>query len=181
MPKTHEHGGKSSESFLDKNLILRSLNIQTRQHVLDAGCGNGYMAKEFSEHVGSGGKVYAIDSHKSSISELKQQMIQSNITVILGDVTKPMAIQDTSVDLVYLSTVLHGFDAVQVKAFVREVKRILKPAGVLAVVEINKNDTPFGPPMDIRYSPEEMIEAIDLDPETFTAIGDYFYMQTFTQ
>lgn len=45
----HHHQGKSSESLLDKAQILASLSITPGQVILDAGCGNGYMAKEFAE------------------------------------------------------------------------------------------------------------------------------------
>ncbi|MBN1864169.1 MAG: hypothetical protein JW808_04650, partial [Victivallales bacterium] len=44
----HHHRGKSSESLLDKAAILGALRIEPGQTVLDAGCGNGYMSKEFS-------------------------------------------------------------------------------------------------------------------------------------
>ena len=180
MKQVHEHKGKSSEKILDKTLILELLKILPGQHILDAGCGDGYMAKEFSKLAGPDGKVYAIDIYEQSINQLRNETATSNITAMTGDVTKRTVIESASIDLVYLSTVFHGFTASQKEGFLREMKRILKTGGILAVVEINKYDTLFGPPSDIRYSPEEIIEAIDLEPETFTAIGDYFYMQTFT-
>ena len=50
----HHHRGKSSESFLDKGVILRSLKITPGEMILDAGCGDGYMAKEFAKSYTSG-------------------------------------------------------------------------------------------------------------------------------
>jgi cyclopropane fatty-acyl-phospholipid synthase-like methyltransferase len=41
------HGRKSTESFLKKDLILKVLNIQIGQSILDAGCGNGYVQSFF--------------------------------------------------------------------------------------------------------------------------------------
>ena len=58
----HHHRGKSSESILDKVAILKALDVRTGQTILDAGCGNGYMAKEFAELTGETGKVYALES-----------------------------------------------------------------------------------------------------------------------
>jgi ubiquinone/menaquinone biosynthesis C-methylase UbiE len=37
---------------------LDNLDICAGQTVLDAGCGNGYMAKNFSKLVGKDGKIY---------------------------------------------------------------------------------------------------------------------------
>ena len=180
MEKIHKHGGKSSESFLDKNIILKKLNIKTAGNILDAGCGNGYMSKEFAKLVGSAGKVYAIDAHEESIRQLKSEADQRNIFVTLSDITKKTEIEDSSIDLIYLSMVFHGFTVFQTESFLNEVKRILKPGGILAIVEVDKGDTPFGPPADIRVSPEEMAEKVNLDREALAKIGDHFYMQTFS-
>lgn len=179
MEQTHKHSGKSSESLLDKNIILKSLNILSGQTILDAGCGNGYMAKEFSKLVSKSGRVYAIDSHEQSIEQLKSETDGSNIIAIDSDITQKTDIEDSSVDFIYLSTVFHGFTDSQRERFLKEIKRILKPNGVLAIVEINKSDTPFGPPMDIRYSPEELVKAVALENSVLTKIGAHFYMQTF--
>ncbi len=51
--------GKFSEGLLNNETILAKLNICVGQTILDAGCGNGYMAKKFSELVGKTGKIYA--------------------------------------------------------------------------------------------------------------------------
>jgi len=179
MTHIHKHGGKSSESMLDKDAILKKLKISAGQNIFDAGCGNGYMSKEFSKLAGTTGTIYAIDDHKHSIKKLKGQVEGTNIKVISGDITKKTEIDDSSIDLVYLSNVFHGFTPTQVRDFLLEIKRILKPNGILAVLEINKDDTPFGPPVDIKYSPEELVKAVDLESETLTKIGEHFYMQTF--
>jgi len=65
------------------------------------------------------------------------------------------------------------------EGFVREAKRLLKPSGTLAIVEIKKQDTPFGPPLDVRFSPEELKQAISLTPTRLIDIGQFFYMQIF--
>ncbi len=81
--------------------------------------------------------------------------------------------------MIYLSTVLHGFSEGEIDGFQKEVKRLLKPNAILAIVEIKKEKTSFGPPLDIRYSPDELKEAINLNPKSLVEVGEYFYMQTF--
>jgi len=177
--KVHCHRGKSSEAFLDKAVILKELNILPGQIVLDAGCGNGYMSKEFSKIVSNTGKVFALDPDREAIETLKEETKGSNIEAIEADITKTVPIKESSTDLIYLSTVLHGFSKDEVESFQKEAKRLLKPNGRLAIVEIQKRSTPFGPPLGVRFSPEELIQTIRLTAEAFVEIGPYFYMQIF--
>lgn len=177
--KGHHHRGKSSESLLDKEVLLRELDIFPGQTILDAGCGNGYMSKEFSRLLEGSGKVYALDPDDNAIEVLAGETKDSNITPISGDITKTTALQSSSIDLIYLSTVLHGFSKSQVGGFQEEVKRLLKPNGILAIVEIKKGPTPFGPPLHIRFSPQELKEIITLAPKKTVEVGQFFYMQIF--
>jgi hypothetical protein len=50
---------------------------------------------------------------------------------------------------------------------------------VLAIVEIDKKETPFGPPLKIRFSPEELKEMVPLTPLKTIQVGEHFYMQLF--
>jgi hypothetical protein len=46
------------------------------------------------------------------------------------------------------------------------------------IVEIHKKASPFGPPMDIRLSPAELLSAMGMLAVRIVNIGEYFYMQT---
>jgi len=175
------HRGRSSESFLDKDKILAGLCIASAQVILDAGCGNGYMAKKFSETAEKTARIYALDPDAVSIDVLKSETADTNIEPFVGDITKKTKLASSSIDLIYLSTVVHAFSKTkQMEGFLKEVKRLLKPDGRLAVVEIKKEKTPFGPPMEMRLSPEELRQTIDLTPSLLMDVGRYFYMQIFS-
>jgi len=175
----HQRRGESSETFLDKNAILENLTIMPGQIVLDAGCGNGYMAKEFAKLTGKTGKVYALDSDIRSIEILKGETEGTIIEPFVGDITKETKLAASSIDLIYVSTVIHGFSESQMEGFLRETKRLLKRNGRLAIVEIKKKETPFGPPLNKRFSPEELKQAISLAPTQLIELGQFFYMQIF--
>ena len=177
--KKHHHKGRSSEKHLDRDIVLKALNICSGQTILDAGCGSGYMSKEFSRILNNTDRVYALDPDRGVIKILTQETKDTNIEAIVGDITRRTQIKDSSVDLIYLSTVFHGFSEEEINGFQEEVKRLLKPDAVLSIVEFKKIETPFGPPLDIRYSPEELKKAISLTPKSFVEIGAFFYMQTF--
>jgi ubiquinone/menaquinone biosynthesis C-methylase UbiE len=176
---THQHQGKSSEKLLNKEKILNALNITQGQTILDAGCGNGYMAKEFAKSMKKTGKVYAMDTDNASIEALRATLESNTIEAITGDITSNTRLAPSSVDLVYLSTVLHGFSEKQMQGFIKEVQRLLKPKGILAILEIKKKDTPFGPPLSIRLSPEELKEKMPFVSKSTIDINEYFYMQIF--
>ncbi len=176
IPHRHEHKGRSSESMLDKSAILGALNIRPGQIILDAGCGNGYMSKEFSKLTGSGGRVYAIDPDGDSIAALSAEATGSNLLPILGDMAAETPIEDKSIDIMYMSLVFHGFTESQIGGFRKEALRILRPDGILAIVEIHKKETPFGPPMQIRVSPEELLSIMGMRCIRKIDFGDYFYL-----
>jgi len=172
--KIHHHRGKSSESLLNKELILKALNIQAGHTILDAGCGNGYMAKVFSSKVTQSGKVYAMDPDAGAIEALRIETQGTNIEAIEGDITKPIPLNQSSVDLIYVSAVIHGFSKKQTQDFLGEAN------ATLAIVEIEKKETPFGPPLKIRFSPEELKDIVPLAPLNTITVGEHFYMQIFS-
>ena len=175
----HHHRGKSSERLLDKKAVIEVLGIQSGQVILDAGCGNGYMSREFSRAVGASGKVYALDPDAIAIETLRRETEGTPIETLVGDITKVTSLAGSSCDLVYLCTVFHGFSIRQLTGFKDEVRRVLKPGGRLAVVEIVKTDTPFGPPLRMRYSPEELKSTLGFHPLATVSVGEYLYMQLF--
>lgn len=175
----HHHKGKTSEDYLDKAAILQALKIKPGQTILDAGCGNGYMAKEFARELNGDGLVYALDTDGKAINRLRAETELTFIEPIENDVTSETPLKASTIDLIYLSTVFHGFTEKEVTGFKSEVMRLLKPGGRLAIVEIRKEETPFGPPLDIRFSPEELRREIGMTPLETVNAGEYFYMQLF--
>ena len=175
----HHHRGRSSERLLDKTAILCNLGIVPGQTILDAGCGNGYMSKEFSQLLNNRGKVYALDPDRIAVAAIQEETEGTNILTMVGDITTVTQLPPSAFDLVYLSMVFHGFSSAQIKGFETEVNRVLKPHGKLAIVEIAKRDTPFGPPLSIRFSPEELKRTLCLVPRATVDAGEHCYMQLF--
>jgi hypothetical protein len=75
--------------------------------------------------------------------------------------------------------VFHVFSQQQRQGFLQEVIRLLKHKALLAIVEIEKKETPFGPPLNLRYSPEELKKTIPLILANTVQVGEHFYMQIF--
>ena len=123
--------------------------------------------------------MYALDPDNYFIEVLKNETQGTNIEAIGGDISRLTKLKKSSVDLIYISTVIHGFSKKQIQSFLREVKRLLKPDATLAIVEIEKKETPFGPPLESRFSPKELKEIVPMVPVNTVQVVEHFYMQIF--
>jgi ubiquinone/menaquinone biosynthesis C-methylase UbiE len=129
--------------------------------------------------VTESGAVWALDSDEYFIKILREETLGTNIEALVGDISKPTQLSESSADLIYVSALIHALSREQIFGFLQEVKRLLKPDALLAVVEIEKKETPFGPPLELRYSPEELKEIVSLIPVNTVQVGEHFYMQIF--
>ena len=121
-----------------EQLIKRS-GIKKGMQVLDLGCGSGAFTPFVARTVGEKGEVYALDIQADMLEQLEKKLSKPenkdirNIKVIKGNAYK-LPFDNGSLDLVYMVTVLQEIPD-RNKAL-HEVKRVLKPGGVLAVTEL---------------------------------------------
>lgn len=170
---------KFTEGLLDEERILQILKPSPGQRIVDAGCGTGYMAENFAERVHPSGLVYAVDNDRNFITELKNRDINQRVRPILADITRSIPLDDSSVNLIYISGAIHIFNPEMLSGFINEAKRILQPGGTLAVVEMIKDELPFGPPVSRKYSPQQLTEKITMSALETVSAGKYFYLQRF--
>lgn len=158
----HIHNGKSSATFLDSDEILSDLNLEGNETFMDAGCGDGYIAIKAIEEYLPEGKVYAVDSYDKSIEELeiyKKENSLENLINIEADITKTIpGVDNDSIDVALMVNVFHGFTSENRNDVLSEFSRILKINGKLAIMDFKPIEMQRGPPVNIRYSPEELEE-----------------------
>ena len=159
----HRHHGKSSEKFLDTDEILRQLDFKGDETFMDAGCGDGHISIRAIDEYLPDGCVYAIDFYKPSIEDLKAYKNENdieNLIPIEADITKTIhGVEDESVDVILLVNVIHGFNASgKMDDVIDEISRITKSGAKVAIVEFKPIETKYGPPVEIRFSPEEVKE-----------------------
>lgn len=132
--------------------IIELLELKPSYVVADLGCGSGYFAVPISRKVK---KVYGVDVQKEMLEYLDEKIQKQNIrnieTVLSEEDEIPL--QDKSVDLLLSVNTLHEFR--DKEKTVKEMRRILRPKGKVAIIDFRKEDTSFGPPVAIRVSKKQ--------------------------
>jgi ubiquinone/menaquinone biosynthesis C-methylase UbiE len=152
--------GKSSFDLIRPDLLFPALQLQKETVLLDVACGPGHYSLAAAELIGPRGAVLALDLWPEGIEELRQAAARKNFTQIkpmVADVSRRIPLADDQADVCLLATALHDLKEVDAhEAALREISRVLRPQGRLAVIEFKKIDGPPGPPLRIRLSPEEV-------------------------
>lgn len=121
-----------------EQLIERG-GVKKGMRVLDLGCGSGAFTPFIARTVGEKGKVYALDIQADMLKQLESKLAKpenkdiKNIKLIEGNAYE-LPFDRGAIDLVNLVTVLQEIP--DRNRALQEVKRVLKPGGVLAVTEL---------------------------------------------
>ncbi len=179
--------GKSSYDLIDPGILWAKLDLPQGITFLDLGCGQGNYSLAAADRIGPYGVVYAVDLWEEGIAALKDRAAREGRANL-----KPLAapagqvpLESGSVDVGLMATVLHDLvEAGTAAGALAEVTRVIKPGGVLAIVEFDKIDGPPGPPRHIRLDPAE-VEAL-VAPYGFARqqtvkLGPYNYLITFSK
>lgn len=154
-----QRSGPSSFRMHDTDLVFKKLALKPGDVFLDLGCGPGDYAMYASLIVGQSGMVYAVDKWERMVTGICTEaamMGYTNVCSIMADICNPLPLGDASVDVCLLATVLHTLNIPRDgDAIFGEVRRVLNPAGRLAIINCKKEAQPFGPPLEKRFSPQE--------------------------
>lgn len=159
-----QNRGRSSFRMHDPELVFGELKLKNGYSFLDMGCGPGDYAIQASKLVKDSGVVYAIDRWQDVIDDLIEKANSEglkNIRGMVSDITRPLPIEKGCIDIYFISTVLHSLDLNKDSNMIfSEIHRVLKPDGRLVIIECKKEEMPFGPPLNMRLSSEELVNSI---------------------
>ncbi|MBC2710424.1 MAG: class I SAM-dependent methyltransferase [Desulfosarcina sp.] len=156
--------GKSSFDLIDFPAFLSALDLRGEIVFLDVACGIGNYTIEIARQMRETGRIHALDLWEEGISKLRLKagfLGLDNIEAAVCDVSKKIPLGDHTVDICLMATVLHDLieDGTHEGAL-KEIVRVLRQDGQLAVIEFKKMPGPPGPPEKVRLSPEELDQVL---------------------
>ncbi|XP_070561251.1 putative methyltransferase DDB_G0268948 [Ptychodera flava] len=98
--------------------------------VVDVGCGSGQSTAVLSDYSE---RVLGVDISPDQIKQAKASTMPSNVEFSVGS-CEAIPVDALSVDLITVGTAVHWFD---LDKFYKEVDRVLKPGGALAIYTYN--------------------------------------------
>lgn len=138
--------------------IVRAIGLRPGMAVADLGAGTGYFTSRLSRAVGATGTVYAVEPEPNLVAHLRQRAEKEradNVVPVLASLDNPR-LPAGGIDVLVVVDTFHHIDARP--TYFRNVRRVLRPAGRVAVVDWQKRDTPEGPPVDHRLARDQVVE-----------------------
>lgn len=143
--------------YLNPDLIWEKAGLTNPSVLIDIGAGTGFFALLFSNKVKTA-KVYACDVSDEMLSWMKENLPAGPkgriIPLKMEEASVPLP--DDMADLVYMIDLHHELE--QPQKILGEALRLLRRGGRLLIIDWKKEQTPEGPPLEIRVT-EKTIES----------------------
>lgn len=115
--------------------LVRASGITVGQIVLEIGCGSGFFTESAAAQVGAQGQLHAIDAHPLAVEATARKIEElrlRNAYVTCAD-AHATGFTDGFFDLILLYGVIPAPGIIDIDRLTREMSRLLKPAGRVAV------------------------------------------------
>ena len=152
--------------------LIKSMVLSKSDVVLDVGSGDGYYSSRFAEHSG---KVIAIDEYCEGLKG--DFYAKPNIETFCGDACRWFKNHDLSdVTHVFFSNSFHDMSCQE--EILSDLSTKLHGGTHLDIIEFHP-DAPFGPPINIRFSGEELkakVEAHGFKEEWYIDLETHYFI-----
>src|SRR5262245_17043241 len=122
-----------------RNTVAELALLKPGDTVLDVGCGTGDLTIAAKTRTGSTGKVYGIDAAPEMIDVARSKVTKLGIEIDFRvDLIERLSCPDSTFVVVLSSLMMHHLPADVKLAGLREIYRVLKPSGLLFVVDVKR-------------------------------------------
>ena len=139
-----------------KKILMQAVPKQQVKTVVDLGTGTGrflgFLQKTFSA------EVFGIDPSKKMLAQAKKNSKNNTKIKLIRGSSEKIPLKDGSADLVFISLAFHHFN--NLDKSLREIKRILRPGGFVAIRQPTKEDAKHD--QVLSFFPESRKMAMDM-------------------
>ena len=142
---------------LRRQAILKELDIQKGQTIIDIGCGGGHLVEEISKSIGSSGSAIGVDPSEFQIKTAKERCKNlSNVQFLCSD-ANDINIDENSCDAVTFTQTLEYINNVDEALFAA--KKLQKPKSIFVNVSTLWNFFGFhGPDKELNSLMHEVVK-----------------------
>lgn len=158
----HKLDNAKRREILPPERTLISMGLHEGDIMADIGCGIGYFSIPASKIVKDSGKVYALDILQEMLQEVEARAKEnknSNIETVLTEESN-LKLEEGKINFALICNVLHETE--KLEEFLKEVKRITKSKGKIAIIDWQKVNSEYGPPIEHRLDKSQLIKLLEV-------------------
>jgi ubiquinone/menaquinone biosynthesis C-methylase UbiE len=124
------------------DLVLKTIGIKPGMIIGEVGAGRGRYTVQIASRIGPSGLIYANDIVEEYLQYIKSRCADhglTNVKTVLGELTDPK-LPPAALDIVIMVNVVHCL--AEPVELLRNIRKSLKPDGVIAIVEGNLDKEP---------------------------------------
>jgi ubiquinone/menaquinone biosynthesis C-methylase UbiE len=126
---------------------LAAVGLAPGMHVLDLGCGAGGLFPMISEAIEPGGCITGLDRLRAHLDAAKdfaeQHGVKSKLNLVEADLHQALEFPDATFDCVWCADTM--FALADTAAIVKEMVRVVKPGGIVAILSGNYSRAMYMP------------------------------------
>ncbi|MEM4780186.1 MAG: class I SAM-dependent methyltransferase [Halalkalicoccus sp.] len=131
--------------FCSREELLGMLSLDGTETVVDLGSGTGFYTDDVARFAR---RLYAVDVQEEMHELYREKGVPENVSLVTADVSD-LPFEDGECDAAVTTMTYHEFFS---EAALAEVRRVLVPGGLFAIVDWSAAGTgEDGPPIDERY------------------------------
>lgn len=137
--------------------VVRALGLAKGQTVAEIGAGPGYFTLRLAKAVGRKGSVLAVEVDPTLVTVLRDRLVAesvSGVTPVFGAGGDPF-LPPQACDCILAVNVFHHIQ--ELPAYLRRLKRSLRPGGHIVAIDFHQQELPVGPPPDHKLAREHLL------------------------